>query len=149
MLRILNLPSHVKRGVIIGEALLVSFKGINEKQKEAAWKFMEYVASPETSSRWSRFTGYFAPRKQAYEMPEMKEYLARDNNAGVALSQLQYTNPWYLTYETVAVRKALENQMAALLKDASLTPLQVAETAQKEADDLLAPYVAKTTLALP
>ncbi|MGB3225759.1 MAG: hypothetical protein WBB23_23420 [Desulforhopalus sp.] len=37
----------------------------------------------------------------------------------------------------------MKNQMAALLNDASLTPLQAAETAQKEADDLLAPYVAK------
>jgi sn-glycerol 3-phosphate transport system substrate-binding protein len=143
------MPSHVKRGVIIGGASLVSFKGINEEQKEAAWKFMEFLTSPETSSRWSRFTGYFAPRKQAYEMPEMKEYLAKDDNASVALSQLQYANPWYSTYETVAVRKAMENQMAALLNDAHLTPLQAAETAQKEADALLAPYVAKTTLALP
>jgi len=143
------MPSHVKRGVIIGGASLVSFKGITEEQQKAAWKFMEYLTSPATASRWSRFTGYFAPRKQAYDLPEMKEYLAKDANASVALSQLKYAEPWYSTYETVAVRKAMENQMAALLTDANLTPKQAAETAQKEADALLAPYVAKTALALP
>lgn len=143
------MPKHLQNGVIIGGASLVSFKGISEQQKEAAWKFMEFLTSPETSGRWSRFTGYFAPRKQAYELPEMKAYLAKDKNAEVALAQLQYANPWYSTYETVAVRKAIENQMAALLNDENLTPLEAAQTAQKEAETLLKPYVEKTTLALP
>lgn len=143
------MPRHLKNGVIIGGASLVSFKGISEEEKKAAWKFMEFLTSPETAGRWSRFTGYFAPRKQAYDLPEMKEYLAKDNNAAVALDQLKYANPWYSTYETVAVRKAIENQMAALLTDANLTPMEAAETAQKEANELLKPYVEKTTLALP
>lgn len=143
------MPKHVKRGVIIGGASLVSFKGISDEQKKAAWEFMEFLTSPATSSRWSRFTGYFAPRKQAYDLPEMKEYLANDANAKVALNQLQYANPWYATYETVIVRKAIENQMAALLTDEKLTPVQAAATAQKEADEILAPYVNKTALQLP
>lgn len=143
------MPKHLKNGVIIGGASLVSFKGISEEQKKAAWKFMDFLTSPETSGRWSRFTGYFAPRKQAYDLPEMKQYLAQDKNAEVALDQLQYANPWYSTYETVAVRKAIENQMAALLNDANLSPMTAAETAQKEADELLKPYVERTTLALP
>ncbi len=142
------MPKRLKRGVIIGGASLVSFKGINDEQKQAAWKFMEYLTSPEMSGRWSRFTGYFAPRKQAYDLPEMKEYLAKDKNAEVALSQLKYANPWYSTYETVAVRKAMENQMAALLNDETLTPAAAAAAAQKEADELLAPYVNKTSLSL-
>ena len=142
------MPKRLKRGVIIGGASLVSFKGINDEQKQAAWKFMEYLTSPEMSGRWSRFTGYFAPRKQAYDLPEMKEYLAKDKNAEVALSQLKYANPWYSTYETVAVRKAMENQMAALLNDENLTPVAAAAAAQKEADELLAPYVNKTSLSL-
>lgn len=143
------MPKHVKNGVLIGGASLVSFKGINEEQKKAAWKFMEFLTSPETSARWSRFTGYFAPRMQAYDLPEMQEYINNDPNAKVALSQLEYANPWYSTYETVAVRKAIENQMAALLNDPKLSPQVAAETAQKEADALLEPYVKKTTLALP
>lgn len=143
------MPKHVKRGVLIGGASLVSFKGISEDKKEAAWNFMEYLTSPETAGRWSRFTGYFSPRMQAYDMPAMKAYIDNDPNAKVALSQLKYANPWYSTYETVAVRKAMENQMAALLTNKDLTPLAAAQTAQKEADKLLAPYVKKTTMALP
>ncbi len=143
------MPKHVKNGVIIGGASLVSFKGIDEEQKKAAWKFMEYLTSPEVSGRWSRFSGYFAPRKQAYDLPEMKEYMAKDPNAAVALSQLKYANPWYSTYETVTVRKAIENQMAALLNDPDLTPKDAAEKAQKEAEAIMAPYVDQTTLALP
>lgn len=143
------MPEKVKSGVLIGGASLVSFKGINDEQKAAAWKFMEFLTSPETSGRWSRFTGYFAPRMQAYDLPEMKAYLDNDQNAAVALSQLKYANPWYSTYETVAVRKAMENQMAALLNDPQLSPLEAAMAAQKEADELMAPYVNKTALSLP
>jgi sn-glycerol 3-phosphate transport system substrate-binding protein len=143
------MPSHVKRGVLIGGASLISFKGISEDQKKAAWKFMEYLTSPKMAGRWSRFTGYFSPRIQAYDLPEMKAYLEKDPNAKIALSQLKYANPWYSTYETVAVRKAMENQMAALLTDKDLSPMEAAQTAQKEAEALMAPYVQKTTLALP
>jgi len=143
------MPKHVKRGVLIGGASLVSFNGISEAQKEATWKFMKFLTSPETAGRWSRFTGYFSPRIQAYDLPEMKAYIEADPNARVALSQLKYANPWYSTYETVAVRKAIENQMAALLSDKNLAPMDAAMTAQKEADELLKPYVMKTTLALP
>lgn len=143
------MPKHVKNGVLIGGASLVSFKGISDDEKKAAWKFMKFLTSPETSGRWSRFTGYFAPRKQAYDLPVMKKYIENDKNAAVALSQLKYANPWYSTYETVAVRKAIENQMAALLNDANLSPAEAAATAQKEANELLAPYVEKTTLMLP
>ena len=143
------MPKHVKNGVLIGGASLVSFKGISDDEKEAAWKFMEFLTSPEVSGRWSRFTGYFAPRMQAYDLPKMKEYIDSDPNAKVALSQLKYANPWYSTYETVAVRKAIENQMAALLNNPDLRPAEAAQIAQTEADTLLKPYIEKTTLALP
>lgn len=143
------MPKKVTRGVLIGGASLVTFKGISEAQQKAAWKFMQYLTSPEVSGRWSRFTGYFAPRMKAYDLPEMKEYLAKYPNAKTALDQLKYAQPWYATYETIAVRKAMENNMARLLNDPNLKPMDAAKEAQKEADSILAPYVEKTALQLP
>lgn len=143
------MPEKVRRGVTIGGASLVSFKGISEDQKKAAWQFLSYLVSPEVSGSWSRFTGYFAPRTAAYDLPEMKDYLAKDPRAAIALSQLQYAHPWYATYETVAVRKAMENQLAALINDPNAKVDDAAARAQQEADNIMKPYVEKMALSLP
>ena len=141
------LPAKIRRAVGIGGASLVSFKGINEAQQKAAYQFLTYLSSPQVNGAWSRFSGYFSPLKAAYDTPEMKAYLREDPRAEVALKQLQYAHPWYATYETVAVRKAMENQLAAIVNDRKVTPEAAAKAAQQEADSLLKPYVDKTALA--
>ncbi|WP_413730735.1 ABC transporter substrate-binding protein [Sodalis sp. RH22] len=148
-LEVAMLPAKERQAVIIGGASLVSFKGISEAQKEAAYRFMTYLVSPEVNGAWSRFTGYFAPRMAAYDTPEMKAYLAQDPRAAVALQQLQYAHPWYATYETVAVRQAIENQLASLVTDKSRKVDDAARDAQQEADGLMKPYVDQTALKLP
>ncbi|SFT96687.1 carbohydrate ABC transporter substrate-binding protein, CUT1 family [Kosakonia arachidis] len=140
------MPAQEQRAVPIGGASLVSFKGISDAQKKAAYQFLTYLVSPEVNGAWSRFTGYFSPRKAAYDTPEMKAYLKQDPRAAIALEQLKYAHPWYSTYETVAVRKAMENQLAAVVNDEKVTPEAAAEAAQKEADTLMKPYVEKTAL---
>lgn len=140
------LPKHVRRGVIIGGASLVSFKGINQAQKKAAYQLINYLISPKINGQWSRFTGYFAPRKQAYDRPEMKAFLSKYPSASVAFKQLKYAYPWYSTYETVAVRQAMENQLAALISNKDVTPAQAARAAQKKADQILQPYQQMTAL---
>ncbi|CAJ1231861.1 ABC transporter substrate-binding protein [Klebsiella pneumoniae] len=141
------LPAKEQRAVPIGGASLVSFKGINDAQKKAAYQFLTYLVSPEVNGAWSRFTGYFSPRKASYDTPEMKAYLQQDPRAAIALEQLKYAHPWYSTWETVAVRKAMENQLAAVVNDAKVTPEAAVQAAQKEADALMKPYVDKTALA--
>ncbi|MFP1928690.1 ABC transporter substrate-binding protein [Lonsdalea quercina] len=140
------LPAHLQRAVPIGGGSLVSFKGISEAQKKAAYQFLTYLVSPQVNGSWSRFTGYFSPRKAAYETPEMKAYLAADPRAETALQQLTYAHPWYATYETVAVRKAMENQLAAVVNGEQVTPQEAANAAQREADSLMKPYVDQTAL---
>ncbi len=124
----------------------MSFKGISDAQKKAAYQFLTYPVSPEVNGSRSRFTGYFSPRKASYDTPEMKAYLKQDPRAAIALEQLQYAHPWYSTHETVAVRKAMENQLAAVVNDEKVTPEAAAGAAQKEADTLMKPYVEKTAL---
>ena len=141
------LPAKEQRAVPIGGASLVSFKGINDAQKKAAYQFLTYLVSPQVNGAWSRFTGYFSPRKAAYDTPEMKAYLQQDPRAAIALEQLKYAHPWYSTWETVAVRKAMENQLAAVVNDANVTPEAAVQAAQTEADALMKPYVDKTALA--
>jgi sn-glycerol 3-phosphate transport system substrate-binding protein len=78
----------------------------------------------------------------------MKDYLAKYPDAKVALDQLAYARGWFATYNTVGVRKALEDGVQAVLS--GKTPPEAAmATAQKQADELMKPYVEQTALKLP
>ncbi|HEY6979711.1 ABC transporter substrate-binding protein [Reyranella sp.] len=141
-------PKNVRNAVPIGGGSLVMFKGLNEDQKAAGWKFIKWLSSPETLGGWSRFTGYFAPRKSSYDLPEMKEFMAKYPDAKVAIEELPFAKPWFATYQTVAVRKALEDQIQAVLNGKKKAPEAVKE-AQRNADALMKPYVDQTALKLP
>ena len=68
------LPGKVSYGAEVGGGNLFIGKGIPQERKEAAWKFIEFLTTPEMAARWSRDSGYVATRKSAYEVPEMVEY---------------------------------------------------------------------------
>lgn len=141
-------PRNVRNAVPIGGASLVMFNGQSEDSKKAGWKFIKWLTTAETLGGWSRFTGYFAPRKSAYDKPEMKEFIAKNPDAKVALEQLPFAKPWFATYQTVAVRKALEDEIQAMMNGKKKAD-QAVKDAQKKADELMRPYVEQTSLKLP
>ena len=136
--RVAFLPKSVRNAAVIGGASLILPKGNSPEREAAAWTLIQWLTSPEVACEWSRFTGYFAPRKAAYDLPEMQKYLEEHPDAKVALDQLQYAVPWFDTYNTVAVRKAMEDQVQAILSGKT-TPANAIAAAQKNADELLRP----------
>jgi sn-glycerol 3-phosphate transport system substrate-binding protein len=143
--RVAFMPRNVRNAVPIGGASLILPKGNSPERQAAAWTLISWLTSPEIAGEWSRFTGYFAPRKAAYDLAEMKEYLQQHPDAKVALDQLEYAVPWFDTYNTVAVRKAIEDQVQAILSGKT-TPADAVQAAQKNAEELLRPYVDETAL---
>ncbi len=142
-------PGNVLNAAPIGGASLIIPKGNSKERQEAAWTLITWLTSPEIAGGWSRFTGYFAPNRAAYDLAEMKSYLAEHPNAKVALDQLnRYGRGWFATYRTVPVRKAMEDQVQALLAG-RVEPAVAAAQAQKDAEMLLRPYVAQTAMKLP
>ena len=71
--------------VPIGGASLVIPTGVDGERTKAAWTLINWMTSPEKSGWWSRATGYFAPNMNAYDLPEMKEFLAKNPDAKVAV----------------------------------------------------------------
>ncbi len=142
------LPRQVVNAAPIGGASLIIPRGNSAERQAAAWTLINWLVSPEIAGRWSRFTGFVAPRIAAYDLPEMKSYMAEHPNAKVALEQLKYARGWFATYNTVAVRKALEDGVQAVLSGKA-TPEQAMATAQQQADALMKPYVDQTALKLP
>jgi len=138
------MPRNVRNAVPIGGGSLIAFAGLTPEQRKAAWRFMSYMTSAEQLGYWSRFTGYFSPRKSSYDLPEMKEFIAQHPDALTALEQLEYAGPWLAVYDTVAVRKAMEDQVQAVLSGKK-EPGQAVKDAQKAADEIMRPLTEKIT----
>jgi sn-glycerol 3-phosphate transport system substrate-binding protein len=141
-------PKNVRNAVPIGGASLVQPAGLDEAKRKAGWTLIKWMTGPEKSGWWSRQTGYFAPNMAAYDTPEMKEFMGKNPDAKIAVDQLRFAGPWFATYKTVAVRKAIEDELQAVLSGKK-TPKEALATAQKGADELMKPYVEQTALKLP
>ena len=142
------MPRALVNAAPIGGGSLLIPRGNSPERQAAAWTLIKWLVSPEVAGRWSRFTGYFAPRIAAYDLPVMKDYLAQHPDAKVALDQLAYARGWFATYNTVGVRKAMEDGIQAVLSGKA-TPEAAMQTAQKQADELMRPYADQTALKLP
>jgi sn-glycerol 3-phosphate transport system substrate-binding protein len=141
-------PMNVRNAVPIGGASLVQPAGLDPAKRKAGWTLITWLTSPEQSGSWSRSTGYFAPNKAAYDLPEMKEFMAKNPEAKKAIEQLAYAKPWFATYKTLAVRKAIEDELQAVLSGKE-QPKDAVVKAQKSADEIMRPYVERTSLKLP
>jgi sn-glycerol 3-phosphate transport system substrate-binding protein len=142
------LPREMVNAAPIGGASLIMPKGNTPERQAAAWTLIKWLTSPEIAGGWSRFTGYFSPRIAAYDLPEIKTFMAAHPDAKVALDQLVYARGWFSTYNVVGVRKALEDGVQAVLSGKA-TPEAAMAKAQQEADALMRPYVEQTALKVP
>ncbi len=134
--RVAFVPKNVVNAAPVGGGSLIIPVGNSAERQAAAWTLIKWLTSPDISGQWSRFTGYFAPNRGAYDLPEMKDYMTRNPDAGVALDQLnRYGRGWFATYKTVPVRKAMEDQVQAIL-NSGIAPDAAASHAQKDADAL-------------
>ena len=70
--RVAFIPRAIRNAVPIGGGSLLIPKGNTPERQHAAWTFINEMTSPAVAGGWSRFTGYFAPNRHAYELPEMQ-----------------------------------------------------------------------------
>ena len=84
--------------------------------RSAAWTFINEMTSPAGGRRMEPLHRLFRPQPPRLRTAgDAESYLAEHPDAKVALDQLQYAQPWFSTYATVAVRKAMEDQVQAVL----------------------------------
>ncbi len=132
-------PGNVRNAVPVGGASMVVFKGQSPAKQAAAWDFVNWITSAEQLGSWSRASGYFAPRKSAYDLDEMKSFISKYSDAGVAVDQLKYTKPWYSTYNVLAVAKPMGDAFQSVIVGRS-SVADATKKAQESADKLLAPF---------
>jgi sn-glycerol 3-phosphate transport system substrate-binding protein len=133
------LPGLKQNGAPTGGGNFYLFKKTPADRQQAAWKFIQFMSSPERQARWSIDTGYVAARKTAFDTPALKEYAAKTPQVLVARDQLQSASKELATHSGPEIQKTFGNALQAALTGKK-TPQQAMDDAQKDADRLLSQF---------
>ncbi len=103
-----------------GASLWVSGPGHTEEEKEAAWRFIQFLSTPESQAFWHTNTGYFPVTPAALKLPVEQEYLAKNPQFQVAIDSLNATQVRPASTGCVAgsmpqIRKASEDGLERVL----------------------------------
>lgn len=112
---------------------LVMTAGQTEEQKAASWEFMKYMTSPEVSAKWMDVSGYFAVRKSASDLDQVKEYYEQNPQMQHAADLLQYTQAQWSTKNYWDVYACMQTALDSVLIDESVPADEALEKAQNEA----------------
>ena len=88
----------------VGGATIMIPRVATQRQKNAAWQFMMFMASPEINLYWADQTGYFPTRQTVQEAPEYAEYLERKPAMANIVSMSGWINPriTHPAYDSIA-----------------------------------------------
>lgn len=69
------------------------FAKSSDAEKAAAWKYMQFLTSPEEMAYWSATTGYLPVSKDAMDQPVFRDYAAKTPFVTEAATQLDSATP--------------------------------------------------------
>jgi len=133
------LPAGKQRGSPTGGGNFYLFKKSTPAQREAAFKFVKWITTPQRAAQWGIDTGYVAVRADAWETPAMKQYVAGFPAAAVARDQLPFAKAELSTHDNQRVTQALNDGLQAALTGTK-SPEQAMKDAQRESERLLRSY---------
>ncbi|OON91882.1 MAG: ABC transporter substrate-binding protein [Epulopiscium sp. Nele67-Bin002] len=127
-------------GVSIGGAAMWIMNK-DEQTEQAAWKFTEYMISPEVQAEWAKATGYFPVSLGAYELATMQDHLEQYPAFQTAIDQLRDSNG--STGALLAVfseaRATIEENIEKVLNN-TLTPEEAVSDAAKVINNAIERY---------
>lgn len=83
-----------KGGISVGGSCVVMFDPDKDpEQVQAAWEFVQYLASPEAQFKFHKATGYIPVNKKVYELPGIDEHFAANPEYKVAVDAIHASNP--------------------------------------------------------
>ncbi len=124
---------------VTGGGNIYMFKNVPQEQKDAAWKFIEFVTQPKYVADFSINTGYIATRKSAYDLDIMKQHIKDIPQAGTVKNLLQYAGPEFACHNLAEVRNIFHKYLQSAY-NGQMTPKAAMDQAQKEAQAALKDY---------
>lgn len=119
-----------------GGGNLYILKGAPQDQKEAAFKFIQFLTQPDKVADFSIQTGYIATRQSAYDTPAMKDYIAKVPQAAETRDALKYAGKEMSLQDLGKVRDIYQNYLQLAL-NGKMSPEDAMNKAQTEAEAAL------------
>ena len=113
--------------------------GVSDAEKDAAWKFVEFLTEPERVADFSIQTGYIAARQSAYDTEAMQAYLAEVPQAADTRDALQYAEAEFTVQNLGEVRGIFHDYLQRAF-NGEMPVDEAMAAAQAAADEALAPF---------
>ncbi len=126
-------------GTPTGGGNLYILKSSPADKQAAAWRWIEFLTSPQKQADWTVATGYIASRQSAWETDTLKTLVAAKPQYAVARDQLQYAGKELATHRGGDVQKIFGLAVQSVITGEK-QPQQALDEAQKAAESLLAEF---------
>jgi sn-glycerol 3-phosphate transport system substrate-binding protein len=124
---------------VVGGGNLYIMDGVPQEQKEAAWRFIEFLTDAERAADFSVQTGYIAARQSSYDTDIMKEHITAVPQAGEAKDVLQYAGAEFSVQNLGEVRNIFHDYLQQAY-NGELSAAEAMAAAQADADAALADF---------
>ncbi|GAB4516889.1 MAG: ABC transporter substrate-binding protein [Anaerolineae bacterium] len=114
----------------------------SEEELQAAWDWIEYLASTEIQSDWGAATGYIAARASSWDVDPLASLAEEFPQYLVARDQLEFATKEFSTWRSIDTQNIINNQLSRVISgEVPLSEAQaVLDEAQAQADALLEEY---------
>lgn len=130
---------EVGYGAPTGGGNLYVFSTSTPEEQAAAWRWIEFLSSPEIQSDWGAKTGYVAARQSAWELDPLNALVAEKPQYGVAREQLEFAGKELATHQGLDIRNILGTAISRVITG-EMEPQESLDQAQAEAEAILSQY---------
>lgn len=130
---------EVGYGAPTGGGNLYMFASSTPEEQAAAWRWIQYLSSPEIQADWGAATGYIAARQSAWELDPLKSLVEEKPQYGVAREQLEFAGKELATHQGLDIRNILGTAISRVIAGEQ-TPQESLDQAQAEAEAILSQY---------
>jgi sn-glycerol 3-phosphate transport system substrate-binding protein len=127
-------------GAPTGGGNLYLFANSTPEEREAAWKWILFLSSPEIQADWGAATGYVAARQSAWALEPLASLVARRPQYAVARDQLAFAQKEFSSYRTIDIQGIINSTLSGILSGSTTDVEGALTTAQTQIDSLLAEY---------
>ncbi len=121
---------------VVGGGNLYIMDGVDQAQKDAAWKFIEFLADADRAADFSVQTGYIAARQSSYETATMQDHITAVPQAGEARDVLEYAGAEFTVQNLGEVRGIFHDYLQQAY-NGEMSAAEAMAAAQVDADAAL------------
>ena len=130
-------PMGTEYSVPTGGNNIIMFESASDAEKEAAAKFLEFLASDEIAAKHNQETGYFPVTETSMEHSIVQEHLADFPSYQKALDQLQYAHSRPMTKNWKNMYTVILDELKACMTDTSADAKAAIESAAEKCQKIL------------